>query len=228
MSDYKAAIPFLELLRICHWTALSFRVEEVCCWRSHAPPWSLPFIPGLMTGKPSLLKCGFHHSPGDENPKFDRRAAFGRHTLTSLPPTGVACLKSTNPSALEEARLRRRAIWLRQMFGSCQSRTGHGSVGGICRRQWFGTVGALTPDTLQQQLPILGPIPMHWPSWPSYFLSLDIFSSAAEYISIKWISNQHGGRRIESPIPMRFINIEPGNHDYSINISSSQPRSPMD
>ena len=91
----------MESLRICHWSALSFRVEEVCCWRSHAPPWSLPFIPGLMTGKPSLLKCGFHHSPGDENPKFDRRAAFGRHTLTSLPPTGVACLKSTNPTALE-------------------------------------------------------------------------------------------------------------------------------
>ena len=55
-----------------------------------------------MTGKPSLLKCGFAHSPGDENPKFDRRAAFGRHTLTSLPPTVAAHSKSTNPPKLEE------------------------------------------------------------------------------------------------------------------------------
>lgn len=66
------------------------------------PAWSLPFIQGLMTGKPSLLKCGFAHSPGDENPKFDRRAAFGRHTLTSLPPTVAAHSKSTNPPKSEE------------------------------------------------------------------------------------------------------------------------------
>ena len=47
---------------------------------------------------------------------------------------------------------------------------------------------------------------------PATFCHWIYSAPAAEYISIKWISNQHGGRRIESPIPMRFINIEPGNH----------------
>ena len=115
---------------------------------THQPPWSLPFIQGLMTGKPSLLKCGFAHSPGDENPKFDRRAAFGRHTLTSPPPAVAAHSKSTNRPMLEEEgeRMIREQSGDWQMFGSCQSRLGHGSGGGICRRQWFGTVGA-TPDS---------------------------------------------------------------------------------
>ena len=69
--------------------------------------------------------------------------------------------------------------------------------------------------------------PMQWPSWASHFLSLDIFSSGAEYISIKWISNQHGGRRgIESTIRMWFINSGEGDHGC-INISSSKPQSSM-
>ena len=123
--------------------------------------------------------------------------------------------KSTNPQSWTKREQSEEVAG--QMFWSCQSRTGHGSGGGICTRQWFGTVGATTAAAS-----FLGPIPIHWPSWASHFLSLDIFSSAAEYISIKWISNQHGGRRIESPIPMRFINIE---EQTTANISSSQPRS---
>ena len=80
------------------------------------PPCSLPFIQGLMTGKPSLLKCGFAHSPGDENPKFDRRAAFGRHTLTSLPPTVAAHSKSTIPQSWRRRKEEKRAIWLTDVW----------------------------------------------------------------------------------------------------------------
>ena len=161
-----------------------------------------------MTGKPSLLKCAAAHSPGDENPKFDRRAAFGRHTLTSLPPTVAAHSKSTNRPKLEK-----RKGWEESNLGDrCLEAVNRGwdmvrgaeyaggsDLGRLVRRRTWQAV----------QLPIFGTnTPMQWPSWASHFLSLDIFSSGAEYISIKWISNQHGDGGIESPIPMRFINIE--------------------
>ena len=76
--------------------------------QSHAPPWSLPFIPGLMTGKPSLLKCAAAHSLGDENPKFDSRTALGRHTLTSLTPLWPTTRdQQTSKAEREESNLRK-------------------------------------------------------------------------------------------------------------------------
>ena len=56
---------------------------------------------------------------------------------------------------------------------------GGSDLGRLVRRRTRQAVSPL-------QLPIFGTnTPMQWPSWASHFLSLDIFSSGAEYISIK-------------------------------------------